>query len=328
MRSWIFVAAISVFFFSIGSSAAEEKTALERGEYGPLDKAPQTALYDYPIKVSERVYSAIGATQPPTYENAGHNNNLSFVIGSEAVLVVNGGSNNALAKALHGEIKKVTDLPVKYAISENGQGHATYGNHYWKKQGVTLIGHVDAQHELDEKGFGGLARMRDYAKEFAEDTALVNFDITFDDRYEIDLGDLLVIAKEYGSAHSPGDVTVLVPAEKVVLAGDMAFHVRMPPIFDNTDTALWIESFDLFADEVADWTIVPGHGGPTDIATIIEGTREYLVFLRGKVEEILDEGGSLDDAYKIDQGQYKHWHTYDELAARNAGRVFERMEFE
>ena len=45
MRSWIFVAAISAFSFSIGS-AAEEQTALERGEYGPLDKAPQTALYD------------------------------------------------------------------------------------------------------------------------------------------------------------------------------------------------------------------------------------------------------------------------------------------
>ena len=145
------------------------------------------------------------------------------------------------------------------------RGHATYGNHYWKKQGAALIGHVDAQHEIDEKGFGGLARMREYAKEFAEDTELTNFDITFDDQYEINLGNLLVIAKEYGSAHSPGDVTVLIPAEKVVLAGDMAFHVRMPPIFDNTDTALWIESFDLFADEVADWTIVPGHGGPTDI---------------------------------------------------------------
>ena len=105
MRSWIFIAAISAF--SMGSYAAEEKTALERGKYGPLDKAPQTALYDYPIKVSKHVYSAIGATQPPTYENAGHNNNLSFVLGSEAVLVVNGGSNNALAKALHSEIKKI-----------------------------------------------------------------------------------------------------------------------------------------------------------------------------------------------------------------------------
>ena len=42
----------------------------------------------------------------------------------------------------------------------------------------------------------------------------------------------------------------------------------------------------------------------------------------------LGMGGSLDDAYKIDQSRFQHWHTYDELAARNAGRVFERMEFE
>jgi glyoxylase-like metal-dependent hydrolase (beta-lactamase superfamily II) len=114
----------------------------------------------------------------------------------------------------------------------------------------------------------------------------------------------------------------------VVLAGDMAFHVRMPPIFDNTDTALWIESFDLFAEEVSDWTIVPGHGGPTDLATVTAGTKDYLVFLRDQVQQILDDGGSLDEAYRIDQTAYKHWHTYDELAARNAGRVFERMEFE
>jgi hypothetical protein len=46
------------------------------------------------------------------------------------------------------------------------------------------------------------------------------------------------------------------------------------------------------------------------------------------VQQILDDGGSLDEAYQIDQTAYKHWHTYDELAARNAGRVFERMEFE
>ena len=326
MRSWVLVSAIAIW--SVSSCIAEEKTALQRGEYGPLDKAPGTALYDYPLKVSEHVYSAIGATQPPTYQNAGHNNNLSFVIGSETVLVVNGGSNNALAKALHVEIKKVTDLPVKYVISENGQGHAVYGNHYWKSQGATLIGHTDAQHEIDEKGFDGLSRMREYAKEFAEDTDLVNFDITFDEQYRVDLGNLPVIAKMYGSAHSPGDVSVLVPTEKVVLAGDMAFHVRMPPIFDDTDTALWLESFNLFADEVSDWTIVPGHGGPTDIEAVTAGTKDYIVFLRGKVLEILDNGGSLDDAYKIDQSQYSHWHTYDELAARNAGRVFERMEFE
>lgn len=307
---------------------ATEKSPLERGEYGPLDKAPESALYDYPVQVSERVYSAIGATQPPTYQNAGHNNNLSFVIGDEAVLVVNGGSNNALARALHAEIRKITDLPVKYVISENGQGHAYLGNHYWKGEGATLIGHTDAQHEIEAKGYGSLTNMRRYAQGFAEDTELVNFDITFDDRYELNLGNVSVVAKIYGGAHSPGDVTVLVPSENVAIAGDMAFHVRMPPIFDDTDTRAWLESFELFAEETADMIIIPGHGGPTDIDTVRAGTVDYLVFLREAIQALLDDGGSLDDAYQIDQSAFKHWHTYDELAARNAGRVFERMEFE
>lgn len=310
------------------AASAAELSPLERGEYGPLDKAPDSALYDLPIQVSARVFSAIGATQPPTFQNAGHNNNLSFVIGDDAVLVVNGGSNNALARALHAEIRARTDLPVKYVISENGQGHAYLGNHYWKSEGATLIGHEDAQHEIETKGFGSLTNMRQYAQTFAEDTDLVDFDVTFTDGYRLDLGNLEVITKVYGGAHSPGDVTVLIPAENVAIAGDMAFHVRMPPIFDDTDTAAWLDSFALFAEETANMVIIPGHGGPTDIATVTKGTVDYLVYLREQVAELLDAGGSLEDAYQIDQSAFKHLHTYDELAARNAGRVFERMEFE
>ena len=44
------------------------------------DKYPQSELYNKPIEVIPNVFSAIGATAPPTYENSGHNNNLSFVI--------------------------------------------------------------------------------------------------------------------------------------------------------------------------------------------------------------------------------------------------------
>ena len=68
------------------------------------------------------------------------------------------------------------------------------GNHYWKSQDAVLIGHIDAQHEIDEKGFSVLSRMREYAQELARDTDLVNFDITFKDEYTVELGDLKVIA--------------------------------------------------------------------------------------------------------------------------------------
>ena len=42
------------------------------------DKALDSFLYSMPIKVTDGVWSAIGATAPPTYANSGHNNNLSF----------------------------------------------------------------------------------------------------------------------------------------------------------------------------------------------------------------------------------------------------------
>ncbi len=42
------------------------------------DMYPQSVLYSKPYEVIPNVWSAIGATAPPTYENAGHNNNLSF----------------------------------------------------------------------------------------------------------------------------------------------------------------------------------------------------------------------------------------------------------
>jgi len=62
-------------------------------------------LFRKPMQVAPGVWSAIGATAPPTYENSGHNNNLSFVIGDNSVLVVNAGDNYLLAESLHDEIK-------------------------------------------------------------------------------------------------------------------------------------------------------------------------------------------------------------------------------
>lgn len=57
-------------------------------------------------------------------------------------------------------------------------------------------------------------------------------------------------------------------------------------------------------------------------------TRDYLAYLRERIAEHLDAGGDLSGAYYVDQAPYAHLDTFDELATRNAGRVFEQMEFE
>lgn len=327
-RSPLLCALIASAMLSTAYAEERPENPVAAGLYGPVDALEGSDLYAAPVEVAPGVWSAIGATQPPTYENAGHNNNLTFVIGETGVLMVNGGASWRLAEAMHGEIKKRTDKPVLFAVAENGQGHAMLGMSYWRAQGVPVIAQDEAAAVFDEDGFDILERMKGYNRDRAEGTTIPEVDQTFEDEMTLDLGGVTAVLKNFGPAHSPGDISVIVPERNVIIAGDMAFHVRIPPIFEETDTAAWLESWEAFAEVAREMTIIPGHGGPTDFAAVDAGTRVYIEFLRSEVAAILEAGGGLQDAFEIDQSRYRDAHTYWELAARNAGRVFEQMEFE
>jgi glyoxylase-like metal-dependent hydrolase (beta-lactamase superfamily II) len=291
------------------------------------DQYPGSVLYQKPVEFIPHVWSAIGATAPPTYENSGHNNNLSFIVTGDGVVVVNAGATNELARALHAEIKAITKEPVKLVINENGQGHAMLGNGYWADQGVPILAHVDAAHEFKERGHDILAGMKVYNRDKAGDSRVQLPTETFEDKKVIEMGDFHIEVLNLGPAHSPGDILVWLPKQKLVIAGDMAFHERMLPIFGDTDTAAWLESWKEF-EKLGAVYVIPGHGHPTNMDQVRRYTHDYLVHLRGKIREHLDKGGTLKDAYYVDQSPYAHLDTFDELATRNAGRVFEQMEFE
>ncbi|MCG8695408.1 MAG: MBL fold metallo-hydrolase [Minwuiales bacterium] len=291
------------------------------------DQYPQSVLYAKPVEVIPYVWSAIGATGPPTYDNAGHNNNLSFIVTGDGVIVVNGGACYQLAKALHEEIKQITDEPVRLVINENGQGHAMLGNAYWAEQQVPILAHVDAADEFDDRGAQILARMQAYNKELADGTTLQGPSETFEDEKIVEMGRFRVEVKNLGPAHSPGDIVVWLPEQSLVISGDMAFHERLLPIFDDTDTAGWLESWEIFESLRATY-VIPGHGHPTNMDQVRRYTKDYLVYLRGQIGKLLEDGGTLEQAYYVDQSPFAHLDTFEQLAARNAGRVFEQMEFE
>jgi glyoxylase-like metal-dependent hydrolase (beta-lactamase superfamily II) len=278
-------------------------------------------------KVTDRVYSAIGETAPATYENNGHNNNLSFIITEKGVVVMNGGDSYLLARALHNSIRSVTDKSVKYIVDENAQGHAMLGNSYWRDQGVPIIAHEIAIDEFREHGGIKLAAMENRNKEKAKGTYVAVPDIGFSDRYDLDMGDVQIELHYFGPGHSPGDIALWIPREKLLITGDLGFHQRLLAVFDDTDAEAWIDSFDKMSTLNPD-IVIPGHGAPTTLDVVARITRGYLVFLRTAVIEILERGGGLDEAYNIDQSDYAHLDTYEELAAKNAGRVYQHLEFD
>ncbi|MEH6455534.1 MAG: rhodanese-like domain-containing protein, partial [Cocleimonas sp.] len=232
-----------------------------------INKAPESLLYALPEKVTDNIYSAIGATAAGTYANSGHNNNLSFIITNEGVLVFNAGNNYLLAKALHHEIKQLTDQPVKYVVLENAQGHAMLGSNYWQEQGAQVIAHVDAVEEMKNHGIEVLERMQQGRRDKAQWTKFVYPDKTFEDQLVIEMGSERFEILHLGPGHSPGDISLWIPKQKVLISGDMAFHQRLMPIFEHTDTAGWVKTWDKIEALKAD-IIIPGHGAPTNITEV------------------------------------------------------------
>lgn len=292
------------------------------------DQYPASLLYSKPVEFIPGIWSAIGATAPPTYENAGHNNNLSFIITGDGVVVINGGASYGLAKALHDEIKAITDQPVRLVFNENGQGHAMLGNSYWAEQNVPIIAHEDAAVEFESHGGSDLDSAKRVTKERAEGTSVVLPSETFSDEYIVEMGDFRIEARHLGPAHSPGDIVIWLPEQSLVISGDMAFHERMLPIFADTITADWLKTWDNAFEPLGATYVIPGHGHPTNMDQVRRYTKGYLEHLRAQIRAHIDAGGDLTDAYYVDQSAYRHLDTFEELATKNAGRVYEQMEWE
>lgn len=156
------------------------------------DFAPSSMLYRLPQQVTKNVWSAIGATAPPSYENSGHNNNLSFIITEEGVVVMNASDNYLLAKTLHEEIKKITDQPVNYVVLyvvlENAQGHAILGSNYLQEQGAKIVVHRLAAEIIEDHGEDILKRMQNGRRDKSLGTKLVQPDMIFENEWIIELG--------------------------------------------------------------------------------------------------------------------------------------------
>ena len=300
------------------------------------DKAPQSILYDLPKKVIDGVYTSIGATQPSSYENSGHNNNLSFIIADDAVVVFNAGGSYLLAEALHQEIKEVTPLPVKYVVLENAQGHAILGSDYWKSQGAKIIAHTNTAElikkelnrtEVTDENPGIMDRIHRTLRDKAHKTRIVMPDQTFSERLLLPVEGRKIELLYLGDSHSPDNILLWLPEERLIITGDFAFNERMLPILHHTDARAWLENWSrLEALEPA--IVIPGHGDVTDMATVNHYTVDYLEYMLDQVTQLIDEDKNLEEAYRIDQSQFMQWKTYRQLSKLNAERLFRLLEFE
>lgn len=157
-------------------------------------------------------------------------------------------------------------------------------------QGGRLLGRV-ASRRLPLPGMAPMAGLGAYARMLAAydfgEIKLTPPTLTFDGRLELDIGTRRIELIEVGPAHTPGDLIVHIPDERVVFAADLMF-VGVTPIIWVGPVENWLAGLEKIA-QLQPRVVVPGHGPVTDLEGV-KAMRSYWEFVAPAVRERLRAG--------------------------------------
>jgi len=130
--------------------------------------------------------------------------------------------------------------------------------------------------------------------------------VTFKDHLVIHDGDREIQLWHPGfAAHTVGDAVAYLPRERVLFAGDIAFHYVTPLAFQG-HVGNWIKAATRLLAYDAE-VIVPGHG-PVGTKSELTAMRDYLVAVRREARKRFDAGMRAEDAAgDIKLGVYASW---------------------
>lgn len=283
-----------------------------------------------PTKVMDGVYTIVGSLIWHKPENYGLNNNLSWVEFADGVFVFNAGPSPAVAKAFHQVIRQHTNKPVKWVAVENSQGHAYLGASYWYDAGVRNFYSNERANSDFDNGFDAIKdswsrRVGETLTQGARNMS--DKFTTFDDKLVIDVGGGEKIEfLNFGPGHTPGSTLAYIPSRNLLFTGDVAYNTRSLAFFSYTNTSFWRDTFKAMqAAMPKDVVVIPGHGAPTDMATVSRDTLGYLEFLHKAVKQKIAQGGTEADMGSIDQSAYAHRPVFAQTSAQNAVHVYREL---
>ena len=266
-----------------------------------LAVAPAPAQEPVPMRarqVSATGWYVEGLSALGSGANQNFISNAGFVVTSSSVVVIDALGSPALARRLLDAIRTVTPLPVSHVIVSHYHADHIYGLQVFKEAGARILAHRAARDYLvsDTARLRLEASRRELAPWVDARTRLVEADEWLDGDRELVVGGVRLVIRHLGPSHTPEDLVVLVPQDRLLFAGDLVFRSRIPFV-GQADSRRWIRSLDALLAMDAH-TFVPGHGPVSTAARDdIALTRDYLVHLRAVMGTAARNLEPFEEAY-------------------------------
>lgn len=279
------------------------------------------------VEVADGVFAYLQAGGGLCVANAG------LIVRPESCIAIDSLFAPSMTRAFREEIARVTDKPVRLLINTHHHIDHTLGNALFPE--AQIVSHANARREQQRAGVEVLERIRPLLPELvaeAEGTEPRLSDLTFEGELTLHFppkadapraeGSRTVRLIHFGTGHTIGDALIVLPKERLLFAGDVAFHGVTPLAFEG-HVGRWIEVCDR-VDALEIETIVPGHG-PVGGKGNLREMRGYLQSIHEQARAAFDAGHSQEEATDdIKLGEYASWAEPERLAL-NVARLYQEF---
>jgi glyoxylase-like metal-dependent hydrolase (beta-lactamase superfamily II) len=176
-------------------------------------------------------------------------------------------------------VRSITDQPVRYVINTHLHQDHTGGNALMQALDADVIASENARRIMAETQSSGLPN------------------ITLDAHMRLYLGDMPIDLHYFGRGHTDGDIVIHLPEERLVVTGDLFAtwepYVHLIHYAAGGSARDWSRSLERALQLDFD-TVIPGHSGVTDRATM-EGYLAETIRLQDMVREMNRADRSRED---------------------------------
>lgn len=278
-------------------------------------------------KVADGVYVHHGIHEDISEDYHGDISNISFIVGSKGIAVIDTGGTFKVGQQFREAIRKISDLPVLYVINTHVHPDHIYGNAAFIPDHPKFVGHDKLADAMELRKDAYTRSHREWLGEEFAGSEIIKPTLAIKSDLTLDLGDRKLTLTAYPTAHTNTDLIVLDSKSNTLWAGDLLFVERTPSI--DGDIKGWITATENLSKlNVA--RIVPGHGPVVENwKSALDNQHRYLTTLLNDVRASIEKGEGMESAMNTAATSEKdHWVLFHIVNRRNVNNIYPGLVWE